>query len=166
MRFLAFAAAVFMSAQACAMPCDGSFQCKSASGRYKIEISRCRYDNHLGSIQALQIGGADVSGAELGAAFDGEEFGGFEIALAAERRRAAHPLGGVGAEDRQGRHPGQVARRKPCALTRQASRKRSPARRTTEAAQTSGGFLGSANERRRTAALPCGPIYLLWVLVA
>jgi hypothetical protein len=82
MRFLAFAAAVFMSAQASAMPCDGSFQCKSASGKYNIEISRCRYDNHLRSIEMLKINGADVTDAQLGAAFDGEDFGGFEIELA------------------------------------------------------------------------------------
>lgn len=82
MRFAALAAALLMTAQACAMPCDSSYQCKSASGKYRMEIQRCRYDNRLGSIQMLKIGGADVTGAQLGAAFDGEDFGGFEIALA------------------------------------------------------------------------------------
>ncbi len=81
MKFLAFAAALLMSAQASAMPCDASYVCKSASGKYRIEIQRCRYDNRLGAIQALQIGRADVTDAQLGAAFDGEEFGGFEIVL-------------------------------------------------------------------------------------
>lgn len=82
MRFLALAAVLSMSAEASAMPCDTSYQCRSASGKYRIEIQRCRYDNRLGSIQMLKIDGADVTDAQLGAAFDGEDYGGFEIGLA------------------------------------------------------------------------------------
>jgi hypothetical protein len=73
---------LLMPAQAFAMPCDDGYRCASASGKYKIEIRRCRYDNRLGNISILQIGGKDVANAQLRAAFDGDDFGGFEIDLA------------------------------------------------------------------------------------
>ncbi len=82
MRLLALALMLWMPAHAFAMPCDAGYRCISASGKYKIEIQRCRYDNRLGAISVLQIGGKDAADAQLGAAFDGDDFGGFEIDLA------------------------------------------------------------------------------------
>jgi hypothetical protein len=63
------------------MPCDTGYYCTSTSGKYKIGIQHCRYDNSLGNVFQLEIGGRDVKGAKLGPAFDGEQFGGFEISL-------------------------------------------------------------------------------------
>ena len=82
MKFCPVALLLLMSAQAFAMPCDTGYLCASKSGKYKIEIRHCRYDNHLGNIIAFQIGGKSVTDATLGPAFDGSEFGGFEIDLA------------------------------------------------------------------------------------
>jgi hypothetical protein len=84
MKFPALAVFLLFSAQALAMPCDTGYSCTSSSGKYEIEIRRCRYDNRLGPIQALKIDGKAVTGATLGAAFDGGDFGGFEIGLAAQ----------------------------------------------------------------------------------
>jgi len=84
MKFAILAALLFMSSQAFAMPCDTGYLCTSASGRYQIEIRRCRYDNHLGKIEKLKINGKDVTDAKLGAAFDGDDFGGFEVGLAGQ----------------------------------------------------------------------------------
>jgi hypothetical protein len=82
MRLFALALMLLTPAQVFAMPCDASYRCVSPSGKYKIDIQRCRYDNRLGAISSLQIGGKAVTDAQLGAAFDGDVFGGFEIDLA------------------------------------------------------------------------------------
>jgi hypothetical protein len=84
MKFSVLAALLVISTQALAMPCDTGYTCTSASGKYKIELRRCRYDNRLGPIGMLKIDGKDVTGAKLGAAFDGDDFGGFEIGLAGQ----------------------------------------------------------------------------------
>lgn len=81
MKFVTLAPLLLMSAQAFAMPCDTSYMCTSFSRKYNIDIRRCRYDNRLGSF-SLKISGKDVTDAKLGAAFDGDDFGGFEIDLA------------------------------------------------------------------------------------
>ena len=69
MKFPVFAAFLLMSADAFAMPCDTGYLCTSSSGKYQIEIRRCRYDNRLGNIQRLKVDGKDVTDAKLGAAF-------------------------------------------------------------------------------------------------
>jgi hypothetical protein len=66
MRFLAFAPLLLMSAHALAMPCDTGYLCISASGKYKVEIQRCRYDNRFSNIVTLRISGKDVANATLG----------------------------------------------------------------------------------------------------
>ena len=71
---------ILLSTHAFAMPCDTAYMCTSQSGKYKIEIGHCRYGNSLGGIPTFQIAGKDVTGT-LGAAFDGADFGGFEIAM-------------------------------------------------------------------------------------
>jgi hypothetical protein len=84
MKLPLLAAFLLISTQAIAMPCDTGYSCTSASGKYEIEIRRCRYDNRLGPIGVLKIDGKDVTGTKLDAAFDGDDFGGFEIGLAAQ----------------------------------------------------------------------------------
>jgi hypothetical protein len=84
MKAAVLAAFFLISGQAFAMPCDTGYLCTSSSGKYQIEIRRCRYDNRLGAIQKLKIDGKDAGDAKLGAAFDGEDFGGFEIDLGGE----------------------------------------------------------------------------------
>lgn len=81
MKILVPALVLLLPAQAFAMPCDATYRCVSSSGRYQIELARCRYDNRLGNISALQVGGKELADARLDAAFDGDEFGGFEIDL-------------------------------------------------------------------------------------
>jgi hypothetical protein len=66
------------------MPCDTGYTCTSSSGKYKVSIRRCRYDNRLGGIQRITIDGNDMADAKLGAAFDGDDFGGFEIGIAGQ----------------------------------------------------------------------------------
>jgi hypothetical protein len=83
-KFFLPAAFLLMSTQVFAMPCDTGFSCTSASGKYEIEIRRCRYDNRLGPIGELKIDGKDLTGTKLNAAFDGDDFGGFEIGLPAQ----------------------------------------------------------------------------------
>ena len=66
------------TASAFAMPCDTGYLCTSASGRYKIEVQHCRYENILGNL-TLEIGGKKIPGAQVSVGFDGATFGGFEI---------------------------------------------------------------------------------------
>lgn len=61
------------------MPCDTGYKCLSASGKYQIELQRCRYSNNLGLIQVL-IDGKSINGT-LGASFDGEKVLAFEILI-------------------------------------------------------------------------------------
>lgn len=81
MKTLALLPALLFAVNAFAMPCDTGYTCKSASGRYVIEIQHCRYENRMGNIPTLKIDGKDAPGAKLGAAWDGATFGGFEIGL-------------------------------------------------------------------------------------
>lgn len=71
------------SSLALAMPCDTGYTCTSASGRYKIEIQRCRYDNRLGNFSLL-LNKSEVTNATGGPAWDGDQFGAFEIDLATQ----------------------------------------------------------------------------------
>ncbi len=69
-----------INTQAFAMPCDTGYACRSASGKYKIEIRRCRYDNRLGPA-TLTVGGQRVANAKLGPAWDGSRFMAFQLDL-------------------------------------------------------------------------------------
>ena len=67
------------------MPCDTGYKCTSLSGKYKIELQRCRYVNRLGNLSSVKIDNKEIAGAELGAAFDGKSIGdsllAFEISI-------------------------------------------------------------------------------------
>jgi hypothetical protein len=68
-----------------AMPCDTGYLCNSRSGKYSIEVQRCRYTNHLGNLISVKMNGHDVAGATLSAAWDGKSVGdsllAFEITI-------------------------------------------------------------------------------------
>ena len=72
---------LLLSAIAFAMPCDTGYTCTSATGRYKVEINHCRYDNNLGSF-TLTLNKAEVKDAKSGPTWDGDQFGAFQIDLA------------------------------------------------------------------------------------
>lgn len=67
------------------MPCDSGYACQSKSGKYHIEVQRCRYVNRLGNLSSVQVDGQEVTDATLGSAWDGKSVGdsllAFEINL-------------------------------------------------------------------------------------
>ena len=68
-----------VSMPAFAMPCDTGYACKSASGKYQIEIRRCRYDNRLGPV-SLKLDGKPAAGVTLDrASWDGDRFLAFQL---------------------------------------------------------------------------------------
>jgi hypothetical protein len=72
-----------LSNLASAMPCDTGYFCQSKSGKYQIEVERCRYVNDLHNLQ-VKISGKDVLGT-LMANYDSLSLGGsllaFEVKL-------------------------------------------------------------------------------------
>ncbi|MEJ2375172.1 MAG: hypothetical protein P8Y53_19480 [Pseudolabrys sp.] len=78
MRILLAALLLTLGAPAIAMPCDSGYACKSASGKYSVEIRRCRYDNRL-SPARLTIDGKRVAGVTLGPSWDGDRFMAFQL---------------------------------------------------------------------------------------
>lgn len=70
-----------------AMPCDTGYSCNSQSGKYQIELNRCRYKNSL-RLYSVKIDNIEIEGAELGASWDGKSVGdsflAFEVVLPAE----------------------------------------------------------------------------------
>lgn len=75
------------SISAFSMPCDSGYSCHSKSGKYKIELGRCRYTNSL-RLLSVNIDHTEVTDSELKASFDGRSVGGsvlaFEVKLPSE----------------------------------------------------------------------------------
>ena len=68
-----------LTAPVFAMPCDTGYVCKSASGKYQIDIRRCRYDNRLGPA-TLKLNGSAAAGVKLDDAWwDGDRFLAFQL---------------------------------------------------------------------------------------
>jgi hypothetical protein len=82
--FLALGSLI-VAQSAFSMPCDTSWSCKSKSGKYVVDVQRCRYSNALGVQQSVKINGQEISDAKLGASYDSQSIGGkilaFEISL-------------------------------------------------------------------------------------
>ncbi|HWU44976.1 MAG TPA: hypothetical protein VN132_16100 [Bdellovibrio sp.] len=66
---------------ASAGPCDGSWSCKSKSGKYAVEVQRCRYSNSIGNLESVKINGSDVKDAKLTSSYDSQSIGGDILAL-------------------------------------------------------------------------------------
>jgi hypothetical protein len=82
MRNLVFAfVSVIVGQYALAMPCDTGWACKSASGKYAIEVNRCRYTNSVGGLTSLKIDDKEISKAVLTASYDSQSIGGDILAL-------------------------------------------------------------------------------------
>jgi len=69
-----------LSQSAYSMPCDTGYNCASKSGKYQVELQRCRYRNHLGLL-SLKINNLEVSSAALNSSWDGDSSLAFEINL-------------------------------------------------------------------------------------
>lgn len=62
------------------MPCDTGYSCESKSGKYKIELQRCRYRNDI-RLVSMSINNTDIPSAVLNKGWDGETTLAFEINL-------------------------------------------------------------------------------------
>jgi hypothetical protein len=66
---------------ASAMPNDSGWICKSASGKYEVEVQRSRYTNSIQGLVSLKIDGHGISQAQLTSAYDSKSLGGRILAL-------------------------------------------------------------------------------------
>lgn len=71
---------LFVSQIAQAMPCDAGYLCISKTGKYKVELQRCRYRNNI-NLVSTKINNVEVAGAVLNKGWDGENVLAFEINL-------------------------------------------------------------------------------------
>jgi hypothetical protein len=69
-----------LAQSAYAMPCDSGYSCVSKTGKYKIELQRCRYRNHLNLI-STKINNIEVNHASLNESWEGDSLLAFEINL-------------------------------------------------------------------------------------
>ena len=76
--------AVFLIAgitqNAFSMPCDTGYSCVSKTGKYKIELQRCRYRNHISLIKT-KIDNIEIPASTLNHGWDGDSVLAFEINL-------------------------------------------------------------------------------------
>ncbi len=79
-KLLTLSFSALFSFSAFSMPCDTGYSCKSESGKYQIELQRCRYINSL-NLNSITIDGNEVAYAELNAGWDGDSVLAFEISL-------------------------------------------------------------------------------------
>lgn len=68
------------SQQTFSMPCDTGYSCVSKTGKYKIELQRCRYRNHI-SLLSTKINNILITNAVLNEGWDGDSVLAFEINL-------------------------------------------------------------------------------------
>ncbi len=81
MKFLTSLILFLVVAQsAYSMPCDTGYRCVSKSGKFKVELQRCRYRNHI-NLLSMSINNTDISSATLNEGWDGESTLAFEINL-------------------------------------------------------------------------------------
>ena len=73
------------------MPCDSGYSCTSNSGKYKIELQRCRYRNRI-SLASFKINDVEVKGADLNKGWDGDSVLGFEINIPTQLEDAVEIL--------------------------------------------------------------------------
>lgn len=79
-NLLALSISALSSVSAFSMPCDTGYLCKSESGKYQIELQRCRYINSL-NLNSVTIDGNVVARAQLNTGWDGDSVLAFEINL-------------------------------------------------------------------------------------
>lgn len=78
--FLALGLMTVLTQTAFGMPCDSGYLCVSRTGKYKVELQRCRYRNSIHLI-STKINNVEVPDATLNQRWDGENILGFEINL-------------------------------------------------------------------------------------
>jgi len=66
---------------ASAMPCDTGWSCKSKSGKYSVEVQRCRYQNSIGGLESVKINGKEIQGSQLTSSYDSKSIGGNILAI-------------------------------------------------------------------------------------
>jgi hypothetical protein len=71
---------IFLSQAAYSMPCDSGYLCVSKTGKYKVELQRCRYRNSIHLI-STKINNVEIPEATLNQGWDGETTLAFEINL-------------------------------------------------------------------------------------
>jgi hypothetical protein len=103
-----------------AMPCDTGYMCKSKSGKYRIELTRCRYTNRL-ELLSVQMDHKDVKEATLGPAYDGRSVGGnvlaFEIDLPTTDDAVRILMVEISGKDSSGRITEQHAESEPARMS-------------------------------------------------
>jgi hypothetical protein len=73
---------ILISGQAAmAMSCDTGWSCKSVSGKYEIEVQRCRYSNSIGNLQFVKMIGKIIANSEITASYDSKSIGGNILAI-------------------------------------------------------------------------------------
>ena len=77
---IAFSLWATLSQTAFSMPCDTGYICTSKTGKYKIELQRCRYRNSL-HLESTKINGNEIKNAVLNSGWDGDTLLAFEINL-------------------------------------------------------------------------------------
>ncbi|MDD4974709.1 MAG: hypothetical protein PHY93_10190 [Bacteriovorax sp.] len=73
------------------MPCDTGYRCVSSTGKYKIELQRCRYRNHI-NLLTTKINNIEVKDASLNIGWDGDSVLAFEINLPTQNAGAVKIL--------------------------------------------------------------------------
>lgn len=68
----------FINGAAHAMPCDAGYFCVSKSKKYKVELQRCRYRNHINLI-TFKVNNVEIPGASLKAGWDADQVLAFEV---------------------------------------------------------------------------------------
>ncbi|MGZ3773104.1 MAG: hypothetical protein ACXVCY_03600 [Pseudobdellovibrionaceae bacterium] len=96
MKHIVFALTLIMVGNmAAAMPCDTGWSCKSKSGKYSVQVQRCRYTNSIRNLESIKIGGQEIANAKISAAYDSLSIGGkvlaFEISIP-DTKNDAHYL--------------------------------------------------------------------------
>ena len=82
MKKLFLSTVILATAQiAAAMPCDTGWSCKSKTGKYSVEVQRCRYSNSIGNLTYVNISGKNVEGAQLTSSYDSKSIGGNILAI-------------------------------------------------------------------------------------
>lgn len=79
-KLLVLSFSALFSVSAFSMPCDTGYSCKSESGKYQVELQRCRYKNSVG-LYSVKVDGKEVVDAELNSGWDGDSVLAFEISL-------------------------------------------------------------------------------------
>lgn len=78
--FSAATVGLALAQAASAMPCDTGYSCVSKSGKYQIELQRCRYVNDL-RLESFTFKHVAVTDATLGPSWDGKSVGDTQLSF-------------------------------------------------------------------------------------